>query len=75
MSGSTTTAKLLIFDNTEIEIQPKHILASSGYPIYGFPLDKARGEAKVLSITKTVRSEIESLTIFQNTDFSVMTVK
>jgi NTE family protein len=27
----------LIFDNTEMEIKEKHILASSGYPIYGFP--------------------------------------
>jgi NTE family protein len=31
------TAKPLIFDNTKMEIKPKHILASSGYPIYGFP--------------------------------------
>ncbi|MBA3750183.1 MAG: patatin-like phospholipase family protein [Nitrosopumilus sp.] len=31
------TAKPLIFDNAQIEIKPKHILASSGYPIYGFP--------------------------------------
>jgi NTE family protein len=27
----------LIFDNTKMEIEAKHILASSGYPIYGFP--------------------------------------
>ncbi|MDQ3837710.1 MAG: patatin-like phospholipase family protein [Thermoproteota archaeon] len=27
----------LIFDNTKTEIKAKHILASSGYPIYGFP--------------------------------------
>jgi NTE family protein len=31
------TAKPLIFDNTKMEIKPRHILASSGYPIYGFP--------------------------------------
>lgn len=31
------TARPLIFDNTRMEIKPKHILASSGYPIYGFP--------------------------------------
>ena len=31
------TAKPLIFDNTKMEIKAKHILASSGYPIYGFP--------------------------------------
>jgi NTE family protein len=31
------TAKPLIFDNTKMEIKSKHILASSGYPIYGFP--------------------------------------
>ncbi len=31
------TAKPLIFDNTLIKIKPEHILASSGYPIYGFP--------------------------------------
>jgi NTE family protein len=31
------TAKPLIFDNTQIEIKTKHILASTGYPIYGFP--------------------------------------
>ena len=29
--------KTLIFDNTRMKIQAKHILASSGYPIYGFP--------------------------------------
>jgi NTE family protein len=32
-----TTARPLIFDNTKMEIKAKHILASSGYPIYGFP--------------------------------------
>jgi NTE family protein len=32
-----TTARPLIFDNTKMEINAKHILASSGYPIYGFP--------------------------------------
>ena len=31
------TSKPLVFDNTKIEITAKHILASSGYPIYGFP--------------------------------------
>src|ERR687889_552971 len=31
------TSKLLVFDNTKVEITAKHILASSGYPIYGFP--------------------------------------
>jgi NTE family protein len=32
-----TTARPLIFDNAKMEIKAKHILASSGYPIYGFP--------------------------------------
>ena len=31
------TAKPLIFDNTKTEIKAKHILASAGYPLYGFP--------------------------------------
>ncbi len=31
------TARPLIFDNTLMKIEPEHILASSGYPIYGFP--------------------------------------
>jgi NTE family protein len=31
------TSKALVFDNTKVEIKSKHILASSGYPIYGFP--------------------------------------
>jgi NTE family protein len=31
------TGKPLVFDNTKMEIKAKHILASSGYPIYGFP--------------------------------------
>ena len=31
------TSRPLIFDNTKTEITAKHILASSGYPIYGFP--------------------------------------
>jgi NTE family protein len=31
------SSKPLIFDNTKIEIKAKHILASSGYPLYGFP--------------------------------------
>ncbi|HYY67283.1 MAG TPA: patatin-like phospholipase family protein [Nitrososphaeraceae archaeon] len=30
------TAKPLIFDNTKKEIKAKHILASAGYPLYGF---------------------------------------
>jgi NTE family protein len=32
-----TTARPLIFDNKKMEIKAKHILASSGYPVYGFP--------------------------------------
>src|SRR5918912_502560 len=31
------TSRPLVFDNTQMEIKAKHILASSGYPIYGFP--------------------------------------
>jgi NTE family protein len=31
------SSRPLIFDNTKMEIKAKHILASSGYPIYGFP--------------------------------------
>jgi NTE family protein len=31
------TSRPLIFDNSKMEITAKHILASSGYPIYGFP--------------------------------------
>ncbi|MGN6709393.1 MAG: patatin-like phospholipase family protein [Candidatus Nitrosocosmicus sp.] len=31
------TGKPLVFDNTQTEIKAKHILASAGYPIYGFP--------------------------------------
>ena len=31
------TGKPLVFDNTQTEIKPKHILACAGYPIYGFP--------------------------------------
>jgi len=31
------TARPLIFDNTKMEIKAKHILASAGYPLYGFP--------------------------------------
>ncbi len=31
------TARPLIFDNTLMKIKPEHILASSGYLIYGFP--------------------------------------
>ncbi|MGH9983901.1 MAG: patatin-like phospholipase family protein [Nitrososphaeraceae archaeon] len=43
------TAKPLIFDNTEIEIQPKHILASAGYPIYGFPWIKVESKSADVS--------------------------
>jgi NTE family protein len=32
-----TTARSLILDNKKMEIKAKHILASSGYPVYGFP--------------------------------------
>jgi len=35
-SVDVMTSKPLIFDNTKMEIKAKHILASSGYPIYGF---------------------------------------
>jgi NTE family protein len=31
------TSRPLIFDNAKMEIKATHILASSGYPIYGFP--------------------------------------
>jgi NTE family protein len=31
------TAEPLVFDNAKMRILPKHLLASSGYPIYGFP--------------------------------------
>ena len=31
------TARPLIFDNTKMEIKAKHIVASAGYPLYGFP--------------------------------------
>lgn len=31
------TARPLIFDNAKMEIKANHILASSGYPVYGFP--------------------------------------
>lgn len=34
------TAKPLIFDNTQVEIKTQHILASTGYPIYGFPWER-----------------------------------
>ncbi len=36
-SVDVMTSRPLIFDNTKMEIKAKHILASSGYPIYGFP--------------------------------------
>jgi NTE family protein len=38
------TAKPLVFDNTQIEIKAKHILASAGYPIYGFPWVKVEDD-------------------------------
>jgi NTE family protein len=47
------TAKPLIFDNTEIEIQPKHILASTGYPIYGFPWIKIESKIRDGLASKT----------------------
>jgi NTE family protein len=31
------TAEPLVFDSTRMEIKTKHLLASCGYPIYGFP--------------------------------------
>lgn len=36
-SVDVMTSRPLIFDNTKMEIKAKHILASSAYPIYGFP--------------------------------------
>ncbi len=36
------SGKPLIFDNTKTRIEARHILASSGYPIYGFPWIKLR---------------------------------
>ena len=30
------TAKPLVFDNTMMRIEAKHILANAGYPLYGF---------------------------------------
>lgn len=38
------TAKPLVFDNTQIEIESKHILASAGYPTYGFPWVKVEDD-------------------------------
>ncbi len=38
------TAKPLVFDNTQIEIKSKHILASAGYPTYGFPWVKVEDD-------------------------------
>jgi NTE family protein len=32
-----STAKALVFDSAKMEIQPKHILASTAYSAYGFP--------------------------------------
>ena len=40
------TAKPLIFDSTKMEIKAKHILASSGYPVYGFPWIKIEDNNK-----------------------------
>ncbi|HEX5892506.1 MAG TPA: patatin-like phospholipase family protein, partial [Nitrososphaeraceae archaeon] len=31
------TAEPLTFDSSEIKITPRHLLATSGYPLYGFP--------------------------------------
>lgn len=31
------TSEPLIFDSAKMEIQTKHLLASTGYPVYGFP--------------------------------------
>lgn len=31
------TSEPLVFDSAKMEIQTKHLLASSGYPVYGFP--------------------------------------
>jgi len=31
------TSESLVFDSAKMAIQPKHLLASSGYPVYGFP--------------------------------------
>ncbi len=38
------TAKPLVFDNTNMEIKAKHILASAGYPTYGFPWVKVEDD-------------------------------
>jgi NTE family protein len=38
------TAKPLIFDSTRMRINARHILASSGYPIYGFPWIRLKKE-------------------------------
>lgn len=34
---NVSTAKALVFDSAKMEIQPKHILASTAYSAYGFP--------------------------------------
>jgi NTE family protein len=34
---NVSTAKALIFDSAKMEIEPKHILASTAYSAYGFP--------------------------------------
>ncbi|MDN5868905.1 MAG: hypothetical protein L0H55_16080, partial [Candidatus Nitrosocosmicus sp.] len=36
------TAEPLVFDNAKMHINPSHLLASSGYPIYGFPWVEVR---------------------------------
>jgi len=35
--GYVLTAEPLTFDSSEIEITPRHLLATSGYPLYSFP--------------------------------------
>ena len=46
------TGKPLVFDNTQTEINAKHILASSGYPIYGFPWVRSCVNTKVHTLVK-----------------------
>jgi NTE family protein len=36
-AAEVMSSRPLVFDNTKMQISAKHILASSGYPIYGFP--------------------------------------
>lgn len=54
-SVDVMTSKPLIFDNTKMEIKAKHILASSGYPIYGFPW------IKVETVTRFLTEHISDL--------------